>query len=50
MLGEIHLEAVDHVLADLGEDARRRRDETDVEILSARRCAQAGQRKNGTEQ
>ena len=36
VLVEIHLEAVDHVLADLGKDAGHRRDETDAQIVGLR--------------
>ena len=32
-LVEVHLEAVDHVLADLGEDAGGRREEADAQLL-----------------
>ena len=37
MLVEIKLKAVDHVLADLGEDAGHRRDETDAQFFRLRR-------------
>ena len=36
MLVEIHLEAVDHVLADLGKDAGHRRDEADAQFFRLR--------------
>ena len=41
---QIHLEAVDHILADLGEQARHRRDESDAQLFRLRR------RKTGAEQ
>ena len=41
-LVEIHLEAVDHVLADLGEDAGRRREEADAQFLLLLRAGGGG--------
>src|SRR5262249_17966488 len=38
---KVHLEAVDHVLADLREDARHRRDVADAQLFGAGRGGQA---------
>ena len=47
VLVQIHLEAVDHVGAELREDAGARRQETDVQLLRARRRS-GEQHGNGT--
>jgi hypothetical protein len=39
VLVQIHLEAVDHIGAELGEDAGARRKETDAQLLRKRRSA-----------
>ncbi len=47
---EIHLEALDHVFADLGKAAGHGRDEADAQFFRLRRRIQAGNRQCGAEQ
>ena len=50
VLVEIHLEAVDHVLADLGEDAGRRRDEADAQVFGLCRARSMPRRERADQQ